>query len=233
MTRILVVEDEGIVARDLQRTLQAFGYEVPEICSTGESAILAAERLQPDVVLMDIQLAGNMNGTEAAKTLVSKHDCAVIFLTAYADQTTLHAAGASLPYGYLVKPYEETSLRAAVATAIGRLKADRSRDGRHRRVLDGLDQGIMLAEATGTLSYANPSARRLFPGVEAIADVLGIDWLQLGGSGRIELAGHPYYFRLQEMDGHWALVVVPDEPAAPDTAERTLSAFMKRARDLV
>ncbi len=233
MTRILVVEDEGIVARDLQRTLQALGYDVPEPCSTGEAAILAAERVHPDVVMMDIHLAGDMSGTEAAKTLVSRHDCAVIFLTAYADQATVDAAGASLPYGYLVKPYEETSLRAALATAVTRLEADRAREDRHRRVLDGVDEGIILADAAGMLTYANRLARKFFPSVHSVADLLGPDWPNLGESGQIERAGQLYYFRLQETDGHWALVVLPDDQGAAENADRAMIALVKRARDLI
>jgi CheY-like chemotaxis protein len=233
VTRILVVEDEGIVARDLQETLQSMGYEVPETCSTGEAAIQAADRLRPDVVLMDIRLAGEMDGTRAAKAIVSRHDCAIVFLTAYADQATVDAAAGSFPYAYLIKPYDEASLRAAMVTALSRLKEDRSRAKRHRQVLDAFEQAVLLADPTGKLTHANLAARRHFPDVDSIQDVLGPDWVDRSGSGRLEISGQPYCFRLQETEGHWAIVVVPQDETASEAAKRTMSKLSERLRELI
>src|ERR1043165_2125327 len=88
-TNILIVEDESIVAKDIQHSLKKLGYTVVGMCSTGEDAIKAAEETKPDLVLMDIMLKGDMSGIEAAGKIREKFNIPIIYLTAYADERTL------------------------------------------------------------------------------------------------------------------------------------------------
>lgn len=116
--KILVVEDEEIVALDLQICLQFMGYEV-SLASSGEEAVEIARRLQPDVVLMDIKL-DSIDGVEAAQRIRRHSDVPVVFLTAYADPATVARAADVMPDGYIVKPFKELDLAAAVYLAIHR-----------------------------------------------------------------------------------------------------------------
>jgi signal transduction histidine kinase len=118
--RILVVEDERIVARDLAGALTEMGYVVPATVATGEDAIEQVRGLLPDVVLMDIRLPGSMDGIEAASAVREEHDIPVIFLTAHSDDETLRRAMQTEPVGYLVKPFFPPQLRCAIEIALHR-----------------------------------------------------------------------------------------------------------------
>lgn len=117
---ILVVEDNTIIAAHLQRILIGFGYKVPQTVTTGEAAIHLAHAAKPDLALIDIQLAGNMDGIEAARYLKSNFDIPVIFLTAFAEEERLEQAKTTEPYGYLVKPVQERELYATIEMAFER-----------------------------------------------------------------------------------------------------------------
>src|SRR3954471_14841953 len=104
--RVLVVEDERIVALDLVNTLEDLGYAVVDSVATGEAAVVRAGEIAPDVVLMDIRLAGAMGGIPAADEVRERHAIPIIFLTAHADDDTLRRAAQSEPFGYLVKPFK-------------------------------------------------------------------------------------------------------------------------------
>ena len=119
-TQILVVEDENIVAKDLQQTLRPLGYGVPMIASSGEEAIEKAAATRPDLVLMDIKLKGRLDGVAAAEEISDRLDIPVVYLTAYADEQTLRRAKLTEPFGYLVKPFDERSLHAAIEVALHR-----------------------------------------------------------------------------------------------------------------
>lgn len=117
-TNILIVEDESIVAKDIQHSLKKLGYTVSGICSTGADAIKMAEDQKPDLVLMDIMLKDDMSGIEAAGQIREKLNIPVIYLTAYADESTLNKAKVSEPYGYIIKPFKEIDLHTSIEMAI-------------------------------------------------------------------------------------------------------------------
>lgn len=116
-TNILIVEDESIVAKDIQMSLKKLGYNVVALCSNGEDAIQAAEEYTPDLVLMDIMLKGEMSGIEAAEQIRQRHNIPIIYLTAYADESTLSKAKITEPYGYIIKPFKEIDLRTSIEMA--------------------------------------------------------------------------------------------------------------------
>jgi len=121
---ILIVEDEGIVAKDIQQSLIKLGYNVVGICSTAEHAIEQAKELSPDLVLMDIMLKGTLNGIDAAAEIRKLQNIPVIFLTAYADQSTLNKAKETEPFGYIIKPFKEIDLHTAIEMALYKHKKE-------------------------------------------------------------------------------------------------------------
>lgn len=115
---ILVVEDESIVAKDIQLCLTKLGYNVVGICSSGEAAIEAAEQHEPDLIMMDIMLKGEMSGIQAAGVIREKLDVPVIFLTAYTDRDTVEKAKETEPFGYIIKPFKEIDIQTAIEIAL-------------------------------------------------------------------------------------------------------------------
>ncbi len=126
--RIMVVEDEAIVALDLQSKLEDKGYEVPAILATGEDAIKRAGELLPDLILMDINLAGQLDGTQAAEQIHKQYDIPVVYLTAFSDEKTLERAKGAAPFGYMLKPFEEKKLYATVEIALYKHQSDREKE---------------------------------------------------------------------------------------------------------
>ncbi|MCK4312318.1 MAG: response regulator [Candidatus Cloacimonetes bacterium] len=115
--KILIVEDEKVIAQDIKNSLKAYKYSISAIVSSGEEALENIEKLKPDLIIMDIVLSGDLTGVEAAEQIKEKFGTPIIFLTAYADEDTLEGAIAADPYGYLVKPVREKDIIAAVKTA--------------------------------------------------------------------------------------------------------------------
>jgi signal transduction histidine kinase len=122
----MIVEDEMIVAMDIQASLENFGYEVVGIASSGEEAIDKFNEQRPDIVLMDIKLNGEMFGFEAADQIRTRFDTPVIFLTAYADEQLLEKAKTTEPFGYIIKPFKDYELRANIEIALYKHKAEKA-----------------------------------------------------------------------------------------------------------
>lgn len=116
--KVLVVEDENIIAMDIQYTLRRFGFNVCGVVSTGEESIESAIRTNPDLILMDIKLRGKMDGIYAAKQIQSKFNIPVIYLTAYGDESTLNRVDRTKPFGYINKPFEETELHSEITSLL-------------------------------------------------------------------------------------------------------------------
>jgi len=127
LTRILVVEDERIVARDLQRRLHRLGYTVCAIAGSGPEAIEQAAQTQPDLVLMDIVLDGPMDGIEAAAQIRARADIPIIYLTAHADDGTLQRAKATEPFGYLLKPFDTRVVQTTIEMALYKHRMEQER----------------------------------------------------------------------------------------------------------
>jgi signal transduction histidine kinase len=121
---ILIVEDERIVARDIEKRLKKLGYQVVGSVASGEDAIRQAQLTLPDLALMDIQLKGPIDGIQTAEQIHTDLDIPVVFLTAYADEETLQRAKVTEPFGYIVKPFDERDLHAAIEVALRRRLAE-------------------------------------------------------------------------------------------------------------
>ena len=118
--RILIVEDERIIALNLEKRLTDLGYSVVASVSSGEAALNTVARASPDIVLMDIHLSGKMRGTEAAKILWEQFGIPIVYLTAYADEESINDAKLSMPYAYIVKPYLPAQIHTAIQLALDR-----------------------------------------------------------------------------------------------------------------
>lgn len=125
--KILVVEDQAIVAKDISVCLKKIGYDVLGTLSKGEKVVSKIEEERPDLVLMDIMLAGNMTGIEVSKKIKEQFDIPVVFLTAYADEKTISKAKVTEPYGYVIKPFKEIDLRTSIEMALYKYKKEKEK----------------------------------------------------------------------------------------------------------
>jgi len=124
MAKILVVDDEAIITMQLEERLHAMGYTVAGMAASGEDAIEKARRLSPDLILMDIVMPGRLNGIEAAQVITNELEIPVVFVTSYADDAIIEKAKQVRPYGYIVKPFNELEIKAAIEVALFRKAAE-------------------------------------------------------------------------------------------------------------
>lgn len=122
--KILIVEDESIIAEDISDSLISLGYRISGMVYSGEEAIEAAAKFRPDLVLMDVNLQGEIDGITAAAEIRSRFQIPVVYLTAYADENTLRRVNATKPFGYIVKPFEEKNLHTTIQLALHRHEYD-------------------------------------------------------------------------------------------------------------
>lgn len=215
--RILIVEDEKLVAMDIERGLRALGYEIVAVADTGELAIERAESLRPDLVLMDIRLKGEMDGIEAARRIRERAFIPVVFLTAYADAPTVERAKAIAPHGYLGKPFDDRELHRVVELALARSAAERAEreraatalwesEERFRLLIEAVrDYALILVDEHGRVAAWNSGAERLtgwseseivgtsitklYPPESSGDDVIASEIEQLRREGRVESEG--------------------------------------------
>lgn len=162
--RILVVEDESLVAKDIQNMLRSLGYEVIDVVSTGEEAIQLAEATAPDLVLLDIVLKGEVDGIVAAERIWERFSIPVIYLTAYADETTLQRAKVTEPFGYILKPFDERELQTTIEMAFYKARMDRKLREREEwlsTVLTSIGDGVIATDHQGAVNFMNPRAEKL------------------------------------------------------------------------
>lgn len=138
--RILIVEDEGIVAADLQEHLIRLGYAVAGKSASGENAIEQVEASKPDLVLMDITLQGQMDGVQAAARITDFLETPVVFLTAHADDVTMRRAQVSGPFGYILKPFDERELHVAIEIALYRHRVETELRDLNHELQEAIDQ---------------------------------------------------------------------------------------------
>ena len=163
--RILIVEDDLVVARDIQNHLTRIGHTVVGLVARGEDALPLAIQSQPDLVLMDIRLDGGIDGIDAAQQI---RDCCripVVYLTAYADDQTLQRAGATEPFGYLLKPFEDSQLRTTIEMALYRHATERKlreSEQSFRLIVDGIAGLVAISTAEGEVEFVNNQVLQYF-----------------------------------------------------------------------
>jgi PAS domain S-box-containing protein len=172
ITQIMVVEDERVTAEDIKSALESVGYIVPDLISSGKEAIKKAGELQPDLVLMDIHLEGEMDGIEAAEQIREHYGIPVIYLTAYSDASTVQRAKITEPSGYILKeqfgfirkPFEESELYTAIEITLYRNKVEK-RLREHEQwlsaVLKSVNDAVIATDSKGQIKFMNPIAEDL------------------------------------------------------------------------
>ncbi len=163
--RIMIVEDERVVAGQLASSLEDLGYEIVAIVASGEEAVQEAEAIRPELILMDIMLEGEMDGIEAAGLIRSRFDLPVVYITAYSQESLLERAKATHPAGYLVKPVRGDELRANVELALVKGELERrlaEGEKRYRAVVESQTELICRYRPDGTFTFANHAYLRYF-----------------------------------------------------------------------
>ena len=175
--RIFVVEDEMIISKDIQRTLCSLGYEVAGHAVSGASAIERTREVQPDLVLMDIHIKGDLDGIQTAGIIGSALQVPVVYLTAFADPATIERAKETMPFGYLIKPFEERELQTAIEMALYKHRAERQlaqNQALLQATLDSIGEGVLAADEAGRLTFLNPVAQALTGWTQE--EAIGRDW---------------------------------------------------------
>jgi len=163
-TNIMIVEDESIVARDIRNMLLGLGYNTTTVTADATEAIRLAEIEKPHLVLMDIMLSGETTGVAAADIFYSQLNIPVVYLTAFADETTLQRAKETKPFGYLLKPFEERELKSTIEIALYKFKMEMKLKERERwlfTILKNVEDGVIAADQEGKISFMNPLAEEL------------------------------------------------------------------------
>lgn len=163
-TKILVVEDESIVAKDIQSTLIRLGYDVPATASSAQSAFNKLEELKPDLVFLDIKLKGDLDGINIAEHIKKTYSIPVIFLTSFIDKATLDRAKLTEPYGYLVKPFNEKDLQSTIEMALYKFQKDnalRADNQRYTNALQTLEEAIFITDNECRITFLNPKAENI------------------------------------------------------------------------
>jgi two-component system cell cycle sensor histidine kinase/response regulator CckA len=162
--RILIVEDEALIAEELRERLTRLGAVVMEIVDTADAAVDTAIATRPDIVLMDIRLRGTRDGIAAASEIRDAIDVPVVFLTSYSDRPTLERAKGSAPFGYVLKPFEERELLITLEMAGHRHALERQlRESEHRyaQTLHSIGDGVIATDIHGRVSFMNPVAEAM------------------------------------------------------------------------
>lgn len=162
--RVLIVEDEKIIALDLQRRLERFGYIICDSAADGEEAVFKARKHRPDIILMDIMLSGTVDGIDAAKQVKRELQIPVIFLTAYADEKTLERAKEAEPFGYILKPFKERELYTTIDIALYKYRVDKDLKKQERlfsAILHSVNDGIVAINNDLKILFLNPVAEQM------------------------------------------------------------------------
>lgn len=159
--KILIVEDEGIIAMDIRNQLEGFGYDVVATAFSGGQAITLSTEHRPDLVIMDIVLKGNMDGISAAQSITETLHIPVIFLTAYSDPATLRRAQTTGAYGYLLKPFRPDELHASIEVALYKHQLEHKLKASERwfaKTLHCISDAVIATDADGRVRFINPVA---------------------------------------------------------------------------
>lgn len=175
-TRILIVEDERIIARGIEKRLRGLGYSVVGNAGAGEEAVRQALEFRPDLILMDINLGQGMDGVDAAAAIRAQADIPVVFLTAFSDDATLQRAKQSDPFGYLLKPYEDKDLQTAIEIGLYRHRMERRLRENEQwlaATLSSIGDAVIATDQEGRVRFLNTLAQQFTGWTQA--EALGRD----------------------------------------------------------
>jgi PAS domain S-box-containing protein len=162
--RVLVVEDEALVAEEIRDRLERLMVDVVAVADSGEQAIRMVDETRPDLVLMDIRLKGALDGIQAAALIRERHDVPVVYLTAHSDPSTLDRAMRGAPFGYVLKPFQEKDLRIAIASAMSRARSEQAleeRNALYAAMLASIADAVVAVDTLGLISFLNAAAEAI------------------------------------------------------------------------
>jgi PAS domain S-box-containing protein len=162
--RILVVEDDRVVARDIAQQMSRAGHTVVGITARGEDALPLAAGTAPDLILMDVRLEGELDGIDTARLLRENFNLPVVFLTAYADEETVRRATVTEPFGYVLKPFDDMQLRTVVEMALYKHGAERrlrESEQRYAVTLSSIGDAVIATGRDSRINFINPVAEML------------------------------------------------------------------------
>lgn len=164
MSRIFVVEDEAVVAEDIAQTLEQLGYEVAGTAQSGMAALLEVEKTRPDLVLMDIKLAGRLDGIQTTAAIRKRWAIPVIYLTSHSDEATLRRAKETAPHGYLLKPFNERDLRTAIEVSLRKHDLEQRLEQRERwfsTTLESVGDAVIATDPEERITFMNAIAESI------------------------------------------------------------------------
>jgi len=177
--KILIVEDDALVAEDIKQAIQNSGYSVTSIATSGLEALIKVKKDSPDLVLMDVVLKGKMDGIETAHKIHTHFNIPIIYITAYSGKDTLAAAKLTKPYGYLIKPINEKELLIAIEIALNKYREKKDieetlseTESRYRQLIERINESIILLDKKGIISFVNDN------------------FLKMNGYSQAEVIGH-------------------------------------------
>jgi signal transduction histidine kinase/AmiR/NasT family two-component response regulator len=181
--RVFIVEDERIIAKDIEQTLKSLGYSVCGVADSGEVAIEQVPRVQPDLILMDVRIRGDLDGIQTAERIRQSQNVPIVFLTAFADEPTLRRARSAAPYGYVLKPFEDRDLHAATMMALAKHRAFRELDERVRERTEALLSTEMRFRQLSVVAELGLFALRMHDprlvlqrAAQVVCDTLGVEY---------------------------------------------------------
>ncbi|UKO96023.1 hybrid sensor histidine kinase/response regulator [Nostoc sp. UHCC 0870] len=193
--RILVVEDEYILAINLQETLESLGYKVVDIADTAELAIAKATELSPNLILMDIRLRGETDGIQAAEQIWNTLQIPIIYVTGHSDKSTVERATFTFPFGYILKPVRDQELYVAIQTALNRYEHEQFLSS----VLRGMGDGVIVVDAQLHIKYMNQVAEALTGWqLNQAKDQIVTEILQLIDEKTLQSAPNPLFSAIQQ-----------------------------------
>lgn len=164
MTKIFIVEDELIVSLDLQQRVSDLGYEIAGTADNGDSAFQMVMETKPDLILMDINIKGKIDGIETSRNILQKYSVPIVYLTAYSDKTTLERAKNTSPYGYLVKPIEERDLHISIEISLTKFQMEQKLRESEKKLsitLQSIGDGVIATDKENLISQMNRTAERM------------------------------------------------------------------------
>ena len=203
--KVLIVEDEGILSLDLANSLESLGYEVIDAVATGEEAVQLVDLKQPDLILMDIQLAGKLDGIQAAEKINSRYNIPIIYISGHTDELTLSRAKITGPYGYIAKSSNYNEIHTTIDMAIYKNELQRKiveNENLLNVTLENIEDAVINVDNEGNIQYLNSPAATILNIIQKKAkftkiDRIGIKWIKMDGSELV----HPYkHNRKKKMD---------------------------------
>ena len=162
--KVLVVEDESLIARALTKILNKFNYDIIGIANDSDAALRLLSETKPDIILMDIRIDGKLDGIQTAELIIANYDIPIVYMSSLDDQKTIDRAKQTQPFGYVTKPFEEKDIKIALEMSLFQYDMEkklRQSEARYRSVVTSLNEGILLLNSDFIIETCNPAAETI------------------------------------------------------------------------